>query len=326
MTADEEPSEEDDTIKIKAELTKAYRSSDNVVTYKDKKNALNILYASMLGASIKCIGHPWLKIGKNIGIKGAGFFDGKYLVTKLKHIIDEDNKFTTEINACRVLNQDDTRLKNKLLKQQQDLLLNNPGTNFTSPAGRPLNKANERNFQMPIDKTFVAPSIQAQREQNINRFPDSNAAKLSTLNPQFRGLFEEFIRRVESETRYKVYIDNTWRSVATQKALAARNPRAAKGYSMHNFGLAMDINLMENGKIVVKMEHNVWTWKATGVVDIALSLGLTWGGFFRKYDPVHFGLDHQKYKGFTFTGSTCYAKALSQFGSDYNIIWNRVQF
>lgn len=318
--------EEEDAIKTKAEITKTYRSSDNVVTYKDKKNALNILYASMLGASIKCIGHPWLKIGKNIGIKGSGFFDGKYLVTKLKHIIDEDNKFITEINACRVLNQDDARLKNKLLKEQQNLLLNNPGTNFTSPAGRPLNRALDRNFQMPIDKTYIAPTIQAQAEQNINRFPDSNTAKLSTLNPQFRGLFEQFIRRVEAETPYKVSIQSSWRSIARQREIAATNSVAAAGYSMHNFGLAIDINLTKDGVVVVKSTSNIWAWRATGVVDIALSLGLAWGGFFSKYDPVHFGLDGQVYNGFTFKGTTCYAKALSQFGSDYNIVWNRVRF
>lgn len=318
--------EDIDTIKAKAELTKTYRSSDNVVTYKDKKNALSILYASMLGASIKCIGHPWLKIGKNIGIKGAGFFDGKYLVTKLKHVIDEDNKFTTEINACRVLNQDDTRLKDNLLRKQKDLALNNPGTNYSSPAGKPLNGALNRNFQMPIDKTYVAPSLQVQTAQNINKYPNSNIAQLSTLNPKFRGVFEQFIRRVEAETPYKVYITSAWRSVSAQKAIAARNSVAAQGFSLHNFGLAIDINLMLNGQIVVKMKSNIWAWQATGVVNIALQLGLAWGGFFTRYDPVHFGLDGITYDNFTFRGSTCYARALSQFGSVNNIIWNRVQF
>ena len=36
-------------------------------------------------------------------MKGNGYFDGKYIVTKIKHLL-ESNKFTSTINAVRVFN------------------------------------------------------------------------------------------------------------------------------------------------------------------------------------------------------------------------------
>lgn len=101
--------------------------ADRNITLADKKRNLSILFSKMLKASIRCIAHPWLKIGRPIYVKGNGFFDGQYMVIKLTHQLDIDNKFITEIDCVRVINQDDFRNKQNDSINAQNIALNNPG-------------------------------------------------------------------------------------------------------------------------------------------------------------------------------------------------------
>src|SRR6185369_9404128 len=63
-----------------------------IVTIQDKKNVLQNIFGQLLGLTVKCIAHPWLQILKEIAVKGTGYFDGKYIVSKIKHSWDNDNR------------------------------------------------------------------------------------------------------------------------------------------------------------------------------------------------------------------------------------------
>lgn len=87
---------------------KLYDSANQqLVTYNDKNTWLGYLLTKMAGVTIKCIAHPWLRIGVSIYVKGNGYFDGKYIITKITHNLESDNKFTSTINGVRVFNDEE---------------------------------------------------------------------------------------------------------------------------------------------------------------------------------------------------------------------------
>lgn len=116
---------------------------------------------------------------------------------------------------------------------------------------------------------------------------------IKNLNPQVKGLFSMFIHRVNKETPYEVYITSGYRSYAKQAQLHAQNPsNAPAGGSMHNFGLAIDINGVKDGVFTLKKATPKQEWLDSGIPQIAAEMGLTWGGNFQSYyDPIHFGFD-----------------------------------
>ena len=111
-------------------------------------------------------------------------------------------------------------------------------------------------------------------------------------------LFEEFVKEVEIPTwpmtgEYEVIITSGFRTFEKQNQLNLDDSRNAKpGYSLHNYGLAIDLNLKNKatGELIRKAD-NVAKWEETGIVTLADRMGLKWGGDFTGYyDPVHFYL------------------------------------
>jgi hypothetical protein len=297
-----------------------YRSSQNAVTYKDKQNALNLLYASMMGATIKCIGHPWIRIGKAIGIKGMGFFDGKYTVTKIKHSIDDSNKFTTEINACRLLNQGDPRKREAFLKNQQLLLQKYPKLNYSEAVQQAkddlIKKKDEQTKKILVELKEL-PNLPTTEAVPIVTGSDyytstpgslvnsSNQTFIRTLHPSVRNPFQQFIDTVESGNKgYRVAITSGCRTYTHQQEIIKRNHLAAEGFgSIHLYGMAIDVNILLKGVTVAgsldfhkgNETHCRDAWDATGVIPIAAAIGLVWGGSFNTFDPVHFGYKQNQY-------------------------------
>ena len=86
------------------------------------------------------------------------------------------------------------------------------------------------------------------------------------------------------------YTLRTWAQQAELYAMGRTKPgriitNAAPGKSFHNYGLAFDIVIIENGEAVFNARHPLWM----GLVKIAKAAGWTWGGDFKtfKYFP-HF--------------------------------------
>ena len=108
--------------------------------------------------------------------------------------------------------------------------------------------------------------------------------KLSDLHPILQEKAELFMQRCK-EAGIKVVIYNTLRTFAEQDKLYSqgrtqpgrRVTNAPAGYSYHNYGLAFDFAFRTGTKGVT------WNgpWDQAG--KIAKSVGLEWGGYWRKF-------------------------------------------
>jgi len=116
---------------------------------------------------------------------------------------------------------------------------------------------------------------------------------LNKLHPKYRNKIAEFFSKIEDELGYSPFITSGYRSFKEQQVLHNRNSQNAKaGYSSHNFGFAVDINVKDkNGVNFLKKANTSKKWRDSGVVPIAEKLGLLWGGdgnFGSYHDPIHF--------------------------------------
>lgn len=111
------------------------------------------------------------------------------------------------------------------------------------------------------------------------------------LHPKFRPLVAKWFSKVE-DAGMEVYPTSGYRTMEEQIKLYAENPSNAKpGYSYHNFGLAIDVNIFKNGVNIAKKNQSCQHWKDTGVVKMAQDSGIRWMCDFGSYhDPVHFDL------------------------------------
>lgn len=109
------------------------------------------------------------------------------------------------------------------------------------------------------------------------------AANLDGLHPIVRQATEELIKRCKARG-IDILITQAYRSKEEQDALYAQGrtkpgkivTNAKGGESYHNYGLAIDFCLLENGKAVWEVNDK---WMA--VVAEAKKLGFAWGGDFK---------------------------------------------
>lgn len=142
---------------------------------------------------------------------------------------------------------------------------------------------------------------------------------IGDLHPKAKESFRDFIRAVEKRG-YQVIVTSGYRSFSEQAKLKAQNSKnASPGNSYHNYGMALDINLVKDNswwrKSTPKDE-----WEKTGIPQLARRLGMKWGGDFTSYhDPVHFTVPVKPVNELLVT-------AKNQFGTNVNNIQgNKVQ-
>jgi len=126
-----------------------------------------------------------------------------------------------------------------------------------------------------------------------------NYKKLQLLHPKYKRNFINFINDLNRK-KYNVYITSGFRSFESQNMLHQQNNNAAlAGHSLHNYGLALDINILEPDYIGMNTSDSKWL----PIVEIAKNNNLDWGGqLFKSYssgggDRVHFQPKDLKYKG-----------------------------
>lgn len=119
------------------------------------------------------------------------------------------------------------------------------------------------------------------------------ADKLKLMQPRFGSMIIELIYEAR-KAGLNVGIFHGYRSHEQQRNLYAKGrtrpgrivTRAQAGHSWHNFGLASDIVFYtKKGNWSWAEKHN---WKKLGV--IGKSIGLKWGGDWRRPDRPHFML------------------------------------
>jgi hypothetical protein len=119
--------------------------------------------------------------------------------------------------------------------------------------------------------------------------PISNK-RISQLHPVVQGLAINFINRVEIELGIKLRVTDGLRSFEKQNTLYAKGrtlpgqivTNAKGGESYHNYGLAIDVVEIRNGKVN-------WNTNWTSISLIGLQNGFKWGGNFKNLsDKPHF--------------------------------------
>jgi hypothetical protein len=125
---------------------------------------------------------------------------------------------------------------------------------------------------------------------NVRRFLRDDIAAA----PKFQGVQADLAEKAQKlfdlarREGYDLQVRSGYRTVAEQTGIAARSTiAAAPGRSQHNIGAALDVRLLKDGQ---RIEDRA-AWQKIG--EMGESLGLRWGGRFRKYDPMHFDLGLQ---------------------------------
>lgn len=304
------------------------------VTLADKKRNLNMIYSEMLGLHVKAICHPWLKIARPCYVKGMGFWDGKYTILKLTHELDTSGKFVTNISANRIPDANVIATKQRMTYNIQDASMRNPNiymaSNFVinTPKGALFKSTAPVNSLPNNIKENTSGLVLSEQFNNLNNIifktpllrPELESY-VTKLHHSYQNHFRNFLREVEE--KYIVRINSGYRTFAEQlREYNLNSLNARPGYSMHNYGLSIDINCTNRitGKVLLKSTSENETDNWLPIVSIANKYGLTWGGTFNGYpDRVHFGLDR------TFNIDVLLYLATKQFGTNpIDIHGNRI--
>jgi peptidoglycan L-alanyl-D-glutamate endopeptidase CwlK len=117
--------------------------------------------------------------------------------------------------------------------------------------------------------------------------------KINTLHPKVRDKARELINRVEKELGIKLRVTSGFRTYAEQDKLYAQGrttkggivTNAKGGQSNHNFGTAIDVVPIVNGKADWKATADTWS----KVAKIGKDIGFAWGGDWKGLvDKPHF--------------------------------------
>ena len=145
-----------------------------------------------------------------------------------------------------------------------------------------------------LNKSNLDESSQDWFDKDTKWYKDAHTrAVVQKLHPKFRNKIAEFFTKIEKQLGLSAYATSGYRTIPEQEVLYKQNPSNAKpGYSSHNFGFAVDMNVKnKDGKIILGKSSSDKQWNDSKVVQLAKDLGLSWGGggaFGNYHDPVHF--------------------------------------
>jgi len=151
------------------------------------------------------------------------------------------------------------------------------------------------------DKLYVNPKVKEVKVETGDKRPKEDLLKTKTwdkainkkilkLNPKIQTHVINFINDVEKELGIKLRITQGFRTIDEQNALYAigrtvegdKVTNAKGGSSYHNYGLAIDIVEIKNGKAT-------WDSDFDSIAKIGIQHGFEWGGNFTTIiDKPHF--------------------------------------
>lgn len=114
--------------------------------------------------------------------------------------------------------------------------------------------------------------------------------RIAALHPKVRQIFTSFIEDAENEFGITLRVSEGYRSIAYQNSLYAKGrttagkivTNARGGSSYHNYGLAIDLVELKDGKIN-------WDFDYSKLLPLARKYNLTWGGTFKNIiDKPHY--------------------------------------
>lgn len=145
-----------------------------------------------------------------------------------------------------------------------------------------------------LNKSNLDDSSQNWFDTNTKWYKDEHTRSIvQNLHPKFRNKIAEFFTKMENQLGLSAYATSGYRTIAQQQVQYNQNHNNAKpGYSSHNYGFAIDMNVKnKDGKIILGKSSSDKQWNDSKVVELAKDLGLSWGGggaFGNYHDPVHF--------------------------------------
>jgi len=277
------------------------RMVDNQNTNKIKSldcSSLSIMEGRSYKIKGEIIGNAQISPTMFFVINKTPIFNGLYQIMKVSHDISK-NIFVTTFEA----------IKMKFAGDKQDFIMIPPITL----------ESLQSNTRVVSDNTIplrnAATTEHFGIDDLINSIKPDQQRHLDSLHPDVKKRFTDFINAIQEKTGYVVVITSSYRSWAEQATLKAQNNKnAAPGYSLHNYGMALDINL-QNGLQLLKKDTSTQLWKASGALDIADQLNLRWGGNFSGYeDRVHFDVGNE------YDSNVLRQKAIDQYGNNPSLV------
>lgn len=185
-----------------------------------------------------------------------------------------------------------------VLPSEENLVLNQNLTNNilqqNSKACNQLINAAPTN-DVPIRENPIVQKQLASNDDTVKTPREkNNISYIDSLHPKIREHVRQLITNIEAQLDTKMVVTDGFRSIEEQKRIiAAGNTDAAKpGRSLHQYGLAVDMWPMLNGKKITKSTRNSYPhWEEIG--KIAKSLGFRWGMYFKTpgSEPWHFDMN-----------------------------------
>jgi uncharacterized protein YcbK (DUF882 family) len=124
------------------------------------------------------------------------------------------------------------------------------------------------------------------RKEMVGNVQDPND-KLKSLDSFARQKIDILFKSLKDKG-YGVYITSGYRTIGKQASMKAQGKgmaTATSGYSPHNFGLAVDLNIIKPDGSWINSTAPKSDWKI--IDDLCKKHKLQWGGHFSQYDPVH---------------------------------------
>ena len=154
--------------------------------------------------------------------------------------------------------------------------------------GQPeINERNENAEGSIIDSETIS---------GIPAYPDTYASEitldtlLERFHPYVRNNYKNFIEDLFSSTEVeKILITATYRTFKRSAELQKENSNnSSPGHSKHNYGVAMDMNLVLSNGTQLKKDTPKAKWLEISIDKLCKKHNLRWGGSFSNYyDPVH---------------------------------------
>ncbi|HDZ56528.1 MAG TPA: hypothetical protein ENI17_13375 [Pseudomonas xinjiangensis] len=130
------------------------------------------------------------------------------------------------------------------------------------------------------------------QESSARTWDNVTNTRISTLDSQVQGAATGFVNEVESTLGIRLRVTQALRTSAEQDALYAQGRTASGrvvtnargGESYHNYGLAIDVVEIRDGKAI-------WNTDWTAIAKVGVSHGFSWGGNWTTPDKPHFQMD-----------------------------------
>jgi peptidoglycan LD-endopeptidase CwlK len=147
---------------------------------------------------------------------------------------------------------------------------------------------------LPPD-VFMTPEIQAHSPQLVRA-----DRRWEPLHPEFRQRLLWVYRVMKEQHGYDMVLVEGYRSPQRQDLLSQQGPQvtlARAWQSYHQYGLAADSAFMRDGKLVIS-ERDPWARKGYELYgQVAVELGLVWGGRWQNADLTHVELRTAQQRG-----------------------------